>query len=147
MKYSAIDNAKNYVENIPKDCTLWFVMGVLGQKWNLMIILELISSSSKKIRSLSYSEIQERISGISTKVLSERLEILIQSNIIMRVLEDKSKPKKVKYCLDEAGKALVPIFKQLRLWGREYGNCNNPLCLSNKCRHALQIDNFIVELV
>ena len=87
---------------------------VLGKKWNPVLIQTLLSEGP-----LGFNDIKTRIDGISDKVLSESLDDLQESGIVVReVVEDK--PVRVNYSLTSAGRDLEPVIDDLRAWGREH---------------------------
>jgi DNA-binding HxlR family transcriptional regulator len=87
---------------------------ILGKKWHPVLIQTLLADGP-----LGFNDIKVRVDGISDKVLSESLEDLEQSGVVVRdVVEEK--PVRVRYSLTAAGRDLEPVIEDLRRWGRVY---------------------------
>jgi len=122
-----------------KDCTMWFVMDIIGQKWNIPIILELINAIQSEKNTLNYTDLKNLIPDISTKVLAMRLKYLTNEGVIDRV-DNELTPKKVRYRLSQSGRDLIPILEDLRKWSVKYGDCDNQTCIMGLCRHAITLE-------
>ncbi len=121
---------------------MWFVMDILGQKWNIPILLELINAMNSKSKSLNYTDLRNLIPDISTKVLAMRLKFLVEEGVVTKIPNEVT-PKKVRYKLSESGRALIPILDDLRKWSIQYGDCDNQTCLMGVCRHAVTIQTVL----
>jgi DNA-binding HxlR family transcriptional regulator len=87
---------------------------ILGKKWNPVLIQALLSEGP-----LGFNDMKNRVDGISDKVLSESLEDLQESGLVVRdVVEDK--PVRVNYSLTPAGRDLEPVIEDLLAWSREH---------------------------
>jgi DNA-binding HxlR family transcriptional regulator len=137
---------KNKIDTeLKSDCAMWFVTDIIGQKWSIPILIELINASSHEKSSLSYTDLVELLPEISSRTLTRRLEFLVATGMIER-LDNKTTPKKVRYKLSLAASELVIILADLRLWSVKFGDVENSLCKNNICRHAVSLDSFIKEL-
>jgi DNA-binding HxlR family transcriptional regulator len=87
------------------------LLQTLGSKWNLMIIWNLQEES------LRFTELQKRMNNINSNTLTEHLRYLENYNIISRVVYPEVPPR-VEYSLTRHGKAFLPIFKDIKAWGR-----------------------------
>lgn len=87
---------------------------VLGRKWHPVIVHRLLEHGS-----LSFGELEDRIQGISGKVLSESLDDLEEKGLVDRTVVD-AKPVRVEYSLTPHGRGLEEAISQLHEWGREY---------------------------
>ena len=86
------------------------VIGLTRRKWTRTIIERLLAEDG-----LRYNELNERIDGISDKVLSESLEALEDHHLVRRdVIDDR--PGKVEYSLTEAGAALEQVIEAVDEW-------------------------------
>jgi len=86
------------------------VIGLTRRKWTRTIIERLLADDG-----LRYNELNERIDGISDKVLSESLEALEEHHLVRRdVIDDR--PVKVEYSLTEAGAELEQVIEAVDEW-------------------------------
>jgi DNA-binding HxlR family transcriptional regulator len=92
------------------DCPLSCALDLIGDKWSLLIVRDLLFGSSR------YSELAAAGEGIPTNILAQRLKQLEQGGIIER--RPSAKPRsRYDYCLTKAGLKLVPAVKALAEWG------------------------------
>jgi DNA-binding HxlR family transcriptional regulator len=92
------------------------VRDVLGHKWHLRIVAHLLDEDS-----LRFSSLNDRLDGVSSKVLSESLSRLEAADVVDRhVVSDK--PLSVEYALTERGAALQPVVAAAADWSRTYGS-------------------------
>lgn len=94
-------------------CPFRIVQDRLGDKWSVLIILILDEAES-----IRFSDLHNRIDGISLKVLSSCLRNLERDNLIVRTSYDEVPPR-VEYALSVLGKDLVPYIKKLSEWAME----------------------------
>jgi DNA-binding HxlR family transcriptional regulator len=87
---------------------------LLGKKWHPLIIY-LLSERGP----LGFADIQEELTGISSKVLSENLTELEDRNLLVRSIIDE-RPIRVEYSLTARGESLTPIIDDMTRWGRTY---------------------------
>jgi DNA-binding HxlR family transcriptional regulator/putative sterol carrier protein len=94
-------------------CGLAMALDVVGERWTLLIIRELL------VRPRRYSELLSALPGIGTNLLADRLKFLIDEGIVRRAhLGGNS--KRETYELTEKGEALRPVVLPLARWGLEY---------------------------
>ena len=97
------------IRRAPRDCPVedWLVF--LGHRWNALLLWHL-SVSPKR-----HGELLTLLSGISSKVLAERLSAIEQRGLI-----DKTPlatfPRTVSYALSGQGVQIVDILNQLEAW-------------------------------
>ena len=95
-------------------CPITAAAGVIGKKWRPVIVHRLLAEGP-----LGFSALQGEIDGISSKVLSENLTEMEESELVVRrVISDK--PFRVEYSLTERGEALRPTIEGLAAWSTEY---------------------------
>lgn len=95
-------------------CPITATSAIVGRKWHPVIIHRLLKHGS-----LGFSDLEERMDGVSGKVLSESLEDLEEKHLVERtVLDDR--PVRVEYSLTKHGEGLEPVIKDMLEWGREY---------------------------
>ena len=97
---------------LPK-CPVETTLLVIGSKWNVLIIRELLSGTKR------FNELKASISGISQKVLTSQLRSMEQNGLIIRTVYPEVPPK-VEYCLTELGYSLKKVLDVLWVWGEEY---------------------------
>lgn len=92
-------------------CPLTAALKVVGGKWKPIIVLALRSSPKR------FGKLNQLIPDISKKVLASHLAEMVNDNLIIRTSFAETPPR-VEYCLTDKARELVPIFKDLRDWGR-----------------------------
>ena len=93
-------------------CPILFAMEILGSKWKLPIIWYLAAAEEKKLR---YNELQRRLKGVTTTMLSKCLKELERDKIISR-RQFNTIPPTVEYSLTAAGVSLIPALDSLNAW-------------------------------
>jgi DNA-binding HxlR family transcriptional regulator len=95
-------------------CPINLALEVFGDRWTLLIVRDLMFAGKRHFRELLRSE--ERI---SSNILADRLNMLVEQGIVTRS-EDPSHRQKAVYSLTEKGIALLPILAQIGTWSRRY---------------------------
>jgi len=95
-------------------CPVATAVGVIGNKWKLLILRNLLTNPRR------FTELLNGIDSISKKVLTENLRSLEDDGIINRKIYPEEIPIKVEYSLSEMGETLKPIFDVLTDWGNNY---------------------------
>ena len=93
-------------------CGLAAALDVLGERWTLLIVRELL------IRPRRYRDLLADLPGIGTNLLAERLKFLIDEGLV-RQRELGGGSKRQAYELTEKGEALRPVVLGLARWGME----------------------------
>lgn len=106
--YSAIGTTKQ--KPCEDGCPFRTIMNRLGDKWSVLIILILDEQPM-----LRFTELRDRIDGISLKVLASCLKKLEKDSLVTRTSYD-TVPPRVEYSLSAVGKKLVPFIRQLSVW-------------------------------
>ncbi|MEI8026592.1 MAG: helix-turn-helix domain-containing protein [Pseudomonadota bacterium] len=91
-------------------CPICSGLDVLGDKWTMLIIRDLIIHGPR-----TYSELLESPEHISTNILADRLELLVSLRLIKRVHPEKSARNNA-FKLTESGAALRPVLEGLAVW-------------------------------
>ena len=94
-----------------KECPVKFALDLLNGKWKLRIIWEL--NQQETVR---FNELQRRLKGISSVMLSKSLEELEQADIVNRMQYNEIPPR-VEYSLTLLGKSIHPALEALGEWG------------------------------
>lgn len=100
-------------KELPK-CPVATAVGVIGNKWKLLILRNLLTGPKR------FTDLLNGIENISKKVLTENLRSLEDDGIINRTVYPDEIPVKVEYSLSEMGETLRPIFDVLTDWGNNY---------------------------
>jgi DNA-binding HxlR family transcriptional regulator len=87
---------------------------VIGDRWSLLIVRDLMFAGKRHYRELMRSD-----EGISTNILAERLARLVDVGVLSRT-DDPTHKQKAIYSLTPMGIDLLPIVAQLGIWGRKY---------------------------
>lgn len=96
------------------DCPISFALDMLGDKWSLLIIRDLMFKGKKYYGEFSQSE--ERI---STNILAERLERLEAKGFISKT-RDSENHSKYEYRLTQKGVDLLPVLLDIIAWSAKY---------------------------
>ncbi|MDB5409308.1 MAG: putative transcriptional regulatory protein related to MarR family [Rhodospirillales bacterium] len=96
-------------------CPINLTLEVVGDKWSLLIIRDMIFGNHRHFRELLLKSEE----GVSSNILADRLKTLVEQGIIART-DDPSHQQKVIYSLTEQGIELLPILAQMAGWGRKY---------------------------
>jgi DNA-binding HxlR family transcriptional regulator len=96
-------------------CPINLTLEVVGDKWSLLIIRDIIFGGRRHFRELLLKSEE----GISSNILADRLKTLVEQGIITKV-DDPSHKQKSIYSLTEQGIELLPVLAQMACWGRKY---------------------------
>ncbi len=96
-------------------CPINLTLEVLGDKWSLLIIRDLIFGNRRHFREL----LTRSEEGIASNILADRLKTLVTQGILTRA-KDPTHKQKALYSLTEQGIALLPVLAQMAAWGRKY---------------------------
>jgi DNA-binding HxlR family transcriptional regulator len=95
-------------------CSISSGLDVLGDKWSLLIVRDLIAHGTR-----TYSEFRESPEHVSTNILADRLRLLTSLGIIERTNQDGAARNNA-YRLTASGAALRPVLKELGRWSQSY---------------------------
>lgn len=95
------------------ECPVATVVELIGNKWKLLIIRNLLASTSR------FNELMKSLPGISQKVLTDNLRSLESNGLVKRTVYPEVPPR-VEYSLTEMGHSLNPLFKSITDWGNSY---------------------------
>ena len=105
-----------------KNCGITFTMSKIDGRWKINIIAFLLNN--KKLR---YSELKNRLEGISERMLIAKLKELEQDGLINRIVHQQIPPK-VEYELTALAYSLKDILLLMDQWGEENQDKNNQTC-------------------
>ncbi len=95
-------------------CSVKGIMEVVSKKWTICIV----SSLGAKEEGYRFNELKDKLDGISSKSLSDRLKELTAEGLVNRDVEP-SVPPKVTYTLNEEGRKLQEALMPLVQWVSE----------------------------
>lgn len=87
-------------------------VNILSQRWTALLIYQMMDGNSR------FGEIQAA-TGVSGKVLSDRLKSMEQEGLITREVIPET-PVVIKYALTEKGKSLEPVLKDIEDWSQSW---------------------------
>ncbi len=92
-------------------CPISSTLDVVGDKWSLLIIRDMLVKHKK-----TFKEISESDERIAPSILSARLKLLESYKLIFRTKIPDNKKENI-YLLTEKGIRLTPIIIEFSLWG------------------------------
>ncbi len=95
-------------------CPINLTLEVVGDKWSLLIIRDMMFGNKRHFRELLKSE--ERI---SSNILADRLRMLLDQGIVTNARDPTHSQKSI-YSLTEKGIELLPVLAQMAVWGRKH---------------------------
>jgi DNA-binding HxlR family transcriptional regulator len=103
------------VYNMPelKSCPIETTFRVVGKRWTILIIREILRGSTQ------FNRFMENIEGITPKVLTERLRELERLRIVRRRIVSEY-PIRVEYSLTDMGKGFEPILLSAASFSMNY---------------------------
>lgn len=96
-------------------CPINLTLEVIGDKWSLLIIRDMIFAGRRHFREL----LTRSDEGIASNILANRLRMLAEQGIVTRA-DDPSHKQKAIYSLTEKGIQLLPVLAQMGSWGRRH---------------------------
>ena len=96
------------------DCPISSSLDILGDRWSLLLVRDLMLHKTR-----TYGDFAKSGEKIATNILANRLQVLEQHGIIIKVPYPDNKVK-VLYQLSQKGVDLVPALIELALWGGKY---------------------------
>lgn len=112
------------------DCPINLTLEVLGDRWSLLILRDIIFGGARHFRELLRSE--ERI---ASNILADRLSKLVEAGLLTRSGDPNHKQKAV-YSLTEKAIALVPVFAQIGAWGSRWLPASKALSIRARLMEA-----------
>lgn len=95
-------------------CPISTALEVVGDRWTLLVIRDLMFAGKRHFRQLLQSE-----EGISSNVLADRLNSLVEQDLVRRE-DDPSHAQKAIYSLTEKGLDLLPVMIALSAWAQKH---------------------------
>ena len=93
-------------------CPITNVLDLLGDKWTLLVIRDLVLGKRR------YQEFLASPEEIASNILAERLNRLLAAGLIRRYAYQRN-PLRYEYFLSTRGKDLEPILEAIIAWGKK----------------------------
>ena len=95
------------------DCPIRNILSRIGDKWSLLVLYTLSSSSVMR-----FNVLQKNIPDISQKMLTVTLRALVEDGLVKRQIYAQVPPK-VEYSLTKRAMSLLPHINSLISWAQE----------------------------
>jgi DNA-binding HxlR family transcriptional regulator len=95
------------------NCAVAATAEIIATKWTPLIVHDMSEGPRR------FMELEHSCPGISPRTLSERLDMLERQGVVVRRSYPESPPR-VEYELTEKGRALLPIIREMRRFGRSW---------------------------
>lgn len=96
-----------------EDCYVKYAMDIIGGKWKLLIIWGILQNGV-----IRFNDLQRKVEGISSLMLSKNLKELEEDGLILRHQYNEIPPR-VEYELSELSQKLIVVLQSLSEWGHE----------------------------
>jgi DNA-binding HxlR family transcriptional regulator len=87
---------------------------IIGQKWTLQIVHELLDHSTRR-----FCELQEALGGVNPSTLSSRLKMLEEEGLVHRA-QVSTIPPHVEYSLTPMGHELRGVIQEITKWSNTW---------------------------
>jgi DNA-binding HxlR family transcriptional regulator len=112
-------------------CPIAKALGVLGERWTLLLVRELLQGSRR------FSDLQRGLARMSPSLLTKRLKELEAAGLVVRVRS--AGQKGFEYELTQAGRDLNPVVMELARWGLTWVR-------STMARDELDLDLLMLDI-
>jgi DNA-binding HxlR family transcriptional regulator len=101
-----------YTRIADSDCSIAQALDVVGDWWTLLVVRDVAGGHTR------FSDLATEL-GVSRKVLTERLALLVERGVLER-RQYSDRPPRHEYLLTDAGRGLLPVLIALQNWGSRY---------------------------
>jgi len=116
------------------DCPFTSALDILGDKWMMVIVKQMLIENKKTFKDFSESD-----EGIATNILTTKLKQLEDFGIIIKTKMPNNKKSNI-YLLTEKGLAMTPIIIELGVWSDNHLRDLNPTIVNGKAMELLRKD-------
>ena len=95
-------------------CPINLALEVLGDRWSLLILRDMIFAGKR-----TFNQLLDSDEGIATNVLRDRLNCLVDRGLLTKS-DDPERKGRTRYALTERAITLVPVLVQLGHWGEHW---------------------------
>jgi DNA-binding HxlR family transcriptional regulator len=115
----------------PRPCTAAAALGVIGEKWSLLVVRELAFGVHR------FDSIVQN-TGAPRDILTSRLRSLESAGVIEK-RQYSERPPRFEYHLTQAGRELRPILLSLGQWGSRWAAGAPPVSFEHTCGETLEV--------
>ena len=119
-------------------CPINYSVEIFGDKWMLLLLRDIMFNGKNSF--LEFRASQEKISSV---VLTEKLNMLLEEGIVTKVVSTKNASKFL-YLVTDKGIELVPIMVELLNWGSRHNPDGGPKLLLDRIKQSKK--KLIIEL-
>jgi DNA-binding HxlR family transcriptional regulator len=109
LRYDRCVLPRTYEDQV---CSIARALEIVGDRWTLLIVRDAFMGLKR------FQEFEEHL-GVPKKVLTERLQRLVNEDILERRLYEP-RPARYEYLLTEKGRGLWRVLAHLLMWGDEH---------------------------
>lgn len=113
-------------------CNIAQALNIIGDKWTLLIVWQLMHGHD------TYKEMHDKLEGIPTNLLSDRLKCLEADSLITSELYQLHPPR-YRYILTESGRDLADVFNSLLIWGEKHVKKCKKQLLHSECGQKIEL--------
>ncbi|MBG0776253.1 MAG: helix-turn-helix transcriptional regulator [Desulfovibrionaceae bacterium] len=95
-------------------CTVELALQVIGGKWKPIILFHLATGGTQR-----FSELKRSVPSITQKMLTQQLRELEADDMVHREVFPQVPPR-VEYSLTDLGRSVMPVLRELQLWGAKF---------------------------
>jgi DNA-binding HxlR family transcriptional regulator len=119
-------------------CDIAQSLNILGDRWTLLIVRDLLLGKH------TFNEIKASLEGISSNILSERLQSLESEGILFSDIYS-THPPRYQYKLTESGMALRFVLDAIGIWGGTYLSKTHTSIQHKECGTPVEIGYYCPE--
>ena len=101
-----------YSELVDAECAIAQALGVVGDWWTLLVVRDIAGGITR------FDGLQREL-GVSRKTLTERLNSLVDNEVLTKV-RYSAHPPRYEYQLTDKGRGLLPVLISLQDWGTRF---------------------------
>jgi DNA-binding HxlR family transcriptional regulator len=94
------------------ECPITNVLDLLGDKWTLLVIRDLVLGKRR------YQDFLSSPERIATNILADRLKRLAAAGLVTRRTYQRN-PARYEYLLTQKGRGLEPVLEAIIVWGQK----------------------------
>lgn len=107
------------------DCSIAKALDIVGDGWTLLVVRDVARGITR------FSDLAVEL-GVSRKILTERLTLLVEHGVLERRQYYLDRPPRFEYHLAESGRGLLPVLIALQSWGSRYVTGNGTLTATSE---------------
>lgn len=111
-------------------CPINYSVEIFGDKWMLLILRDIMFNGKN-----SFLEFRASAEKISSAVLTEKLNMLLEEGIVSKVISPKNASKFL-YLITDKGIELVPVMVEFLDWGSRYNPDGGPKSLLDRIKQS-----------